>query len=249
MRLRRRPRSRPGSWLARAAAFALLVVLAGAPELGAQGGDRSTILLRLDCGSQISRQELTLFANGTVRLRERLQEQTQLDPSDLGQARDRDSGALHMYLGELPPEDLAGYLARFEQENLSESEESAEDSLGGPWVERCRLEVDLPGKPARDLTFSRYDSLSLGTAQVVRIARELLDRVDRGPGLEAAFPPDYLPAPGDVLERLDGHLFEVVRYTDDGGGVELEGVEQPVTLYIDRVNLTAEFRRLVRREE
>ncbi|MCB1036435.1 MAG: hypothetical protein KDD47_21595 [Acidobacteria bacterium] len=226
-----------------------LLILCGVPFAHGQESDRSRVLLRLDCSSQISRQEITLFANGTVRLRERLSDQHELELSDLGQPTDPEEEDLHMYLGELSPEELEAYLARFAKENLSESEETSRDSLGGAWVEECRLDLALPGQASRHFAFGRYDSLSLGTAQVVRIARELEEIVERDEGLEPPFPPDYEPRTGDVLQRLDGVLFEVVRYTDDGGGVELEGVEQPVTIFIDQSNLRARFRRLVRRAQ
>ena len=228
-------------------AVGLLLLLVAPVRVLGERGDRSRILLRLDCASQIARQDLTLFANGTVRLREQLVEQHQVESSDFGRPVDPDKDALHMYLGELSPEELEGYLERFRRENLTESSETAELSVGGAWVEECSLQLRLEGQPSRNLTFGRYDSLSLGTAQLVRIARELLDRVDRNEALEPAFPPDYLPATGDVLERFDGFLYEVVRYTIDGGGVELEGIDQPVTIYINRDNLEVEFRRLVRR--
>ncbi len=227
--------------------FLLLLTMASGPAQAASG-ERSRILLRLDCSSQIGRQDLTLFANGTVRLREQVVAQDQLQFSDLGQPIDPEEGALHMYLGELSPEELQGYLRRFGKENLRESEETTDLSIGGAWIEECRLELHLPGQPSRNMDFRRYDSLSLGTAQVVRIARELLEKVDRNDSLEPAFPPEYIPARGDVLERLDGYKFKVVRYTYQGGGVELEGIDQPVTIYINKDNLRAEFRRLLRRE-
>ena len=226
----------------------ILSLLGGAsgPGQGEQG-DRSRILLRLDCGSQLGRQELTLFANGTVRLREQLATQTQVELSDLGRPVNEDRGDLHMYLGELSPEDLEAYLARFRKENISESEENTELSVGGAWIEKCHLQLRLPGQPSRDLSFGRYDSLSLGTAQVVRIARELIGKVDRSETLDPPFPPAYDPVAGDVLERNDGYRFEVVRSTDDGKGLELEGIDQPVTIFINKDNLRGEFRRLVRR--
>jgi hypothetical protein len=60
-------------------------------------------------------------------------------------------------------------------------------------------------------------------------------------------PAGYEPRPGDVLRRHDGELYEVITLTADRQGVELQGVEQPLTLFVARSELVGEFVELVRR--
>lgn len=210
---------------------------------------RGDVLLDLACSSSLAHRQITLFGNGTVRLRERHGLAPNVESSDLGLVEDPDARLPHMSLGELSPPELDLYLERLEREDLSESEESFDGIVAGDWVDVCRLQVILPGKPERNLTFGRYDSLSLATSRVVKLAQELEDRVDLHEGTNRLFPADYEPERGDVLERHDGSLFEVVRFTDDEVGAELEGLSQPVTIIVSRGNIAREFRRLVRREQ
>lgn len=207
--------------------------------------DRFRVLLRLDCSSEISRQETTLFANGTVRLRERLAPQSEFVSQDLGLGLDEDAGQLQMFLGELGPDELEGYLSRLTGEDLSESEETADGSAAGEWIEICQLELRLPSRPPRDLTFGRFDSLSLTTSRVVEIARQLHDHVLRADGSKPGFPDEYKPEIGDRLQQWDGNIFEVLLFTDGGRAVELQGLSQPITIIMRIDDLRNKFRRLL----
>ena len=209
--------------------------------------DLARILLRLDCSSSLAREEITLFANGTVRVRKRHGLPAALAPSDLGQPKDPFRAEPRMLLGGLSPNDLEIYLERLRGEDLSESEERFDGMVAGDWVDVCRLEVRLPDRPAQEFSFGSFDSLSLSTSRVVALARELSERVELEEPGPRPFPEDYEPRRGDVLERNDGNLFFVVRFTDDGGGVELEGLQQPLTMILSAENLSVEFLRLVRR--
>jgi len=210
--------------------------------------DLSRILLRLDCSSSLAWEEITLFANGTVRVRDRHGLEDVIAPSDLGQPQDPYRRDARMVLGTLGPDELEIYLERLRGEDLSESEERFDGTVAGDWVDVCRLDVRLPDRPARELTFGRFDSLTLSTSRVVTLTRELAELVELETAGERPFPADYEPRRGDVLERTDGSFFTVVRFTDDGGGVELEGVRQPVTIFVLEGNLSIEFLRLVRRD-
>jgi hypothetical protein len=50
-----------------------------------------------------------------------------------------------------------------------------------------------------------------------------------------------------VLLRKDGRLYEVVGPTSDGMGLELTGVEQPMTVYVLAEAIREEFVMLVER--
>jgi len=179
---------------------------------------RSVVVLRFECASDLGRREVTLFGNGTVRL------------------WDGPPGEEEMSLGELEPEALDGYLARLASEDLSEVPPEAH-GVEGDWVEECVLElpwlVERPGAgggATPTYRFSRYGSLPLALSRVVAVAAELgeVAEGERALGL----PPGYEPRPGDVLIRTDGARFRVVQLTADGKGVELEGLEEPLVLYL-----------------
>ena len=193
------------------------------PEPETRPGDRSHELLDLECRSELGRRRVTLFANGTVRVWSGLHE------------------SQRMTLGELGPSELAAFVRRLRAENFSEVAPVA--GTEGEWVERCTLELELPGEPARRYAFGRYDALPLALASTVRIADELA---------KVAIPIDslpigYEPRPGDVLRRVDGIVFEVVRRTSDGKGVELRGKVQPLVIFVRPEDLRAEFDALVSR--
>jgi hypothetical protein len=186
--------------------------------------DRSRELLDYRCASSLGVRQVTLFANGTVRLRDGLGKEPR------------------MKLGEVGPVELEGYLRRLAAEDLSEVHDRQE-SAEGDWVERCTLRLALDGKPERRLAFSRYDSLPLAVATLVRVADELaaLTRTT------TELPAGYKARLGDVLRRADGVLFEVAGFTSDGTGLELQGVEQPLVLYVRPEDVPAQFEALVSR--
>ena len=71
--------------------------------------------------------------------------------------------------------------------------------------------------------------------------------VDRAPTV--GLPHVYVPEPGDILERVDGVLFDVIGLTGDKKGIELFGVEQPLTLYVLNEAVGQQFKALVKRRE
>lgn len=196
---------------------------------------RSVMVLRFECTSALGRREVTLFGNGTVRL------------------WDGPPGEEEMLLGELEPEELDGVLARLDEEDLSEAP-AEYHGVEGEWVEECVLELPRRGEGGEELLgarpappdgsattfrFSPYAPLPLALSRVVRIARELGEVAEEERAL--GLPPGYEPRRGDVLVRVDGERFRVVQFTDDGKGVELQGVDQPLTLYLEPEALGAVF--------
>ena len=215
-------------------AVVLLAALAGGPGPAMAEeprlDPRTVVVLDLDCSSELGRRAVTLFANGTVRL------------------RDGRRGGEKVYLAELSPEELAGTLRRLAAEDLDETDASA----GGPegeWVERCRLDLALAGQKPASFGFARYASLSLALSRVVAVAQELGDRAQAAQAGAHRLPPGYVPRRGDVLERRDGARFRVVGLTSDRRGVELVGVDQPLLVYVSRDDLAGEFVALEARRE
>jgi hypothetical protein len=207
----------------------LPLVLAPLPAL-AQGGDnRSIEIVRYDCTTDTTRREVTLFANGTVRLREGW------------------IGNEWMGLTELGPDELQGFLNRLAGEDLSQSR-NPERGVEGAWIERCELRLRLSGKPLQTYRFGHYDPLPLNLSRVVSIAQELVEKVPITKDKDA-LPAGYDPRPGDVVKRVgDGALFRVIAFTGDGKGVELQGVDLPLQVFVPRDQIRNNFTELVSRD-
>lgn len=206
---------------------AVLSVLSLA-ALPATADNRSLEVVRFDCRTDTTRREITLFANGTIRL------------------LDGRLGNEWMGLAELGPDELQGFLDRLAGEDLSDSR-NPERGVEGAWIERCELRLKLPGRSLQIYRFGHYDSLPLNLSRVVRIAQELADKV---PVLKDRddLPADYEPRLGDVLKRLgDGARFRIVAFTSDGNGVELDGLDIPLALYLPKDQIREKFNALVSR--
>ncbi len=192
---------------------------------------RSHELLMVRCSSLLAERELTLFGNGTLRLRKIQDEEKSLQ------------------LAELPPEVFAGYRRSLLEEGDTRRRvpRVPRRGPGGEWVEQCALTLhpDL-SRPPRLFRFSRVDALSLELSRLVSIADALFREVELREVTDG-FPVDYRPRVGDVVLRADGSEFEVRRFTADARGVELEGLQQPLVLYVSRDELAQEFVGLVRR--
>lgn len=207
-----------------AAAAAVAAAAAGAEEPDLRGVE----LLDYDCRSDLGRRTVTLFANGTLRLRQGF------------------VGEEDLFLVELGPEEVEAYRRRLAAEDLSETDRGS-SSVGGDWVDRCSLELDLAGRRSWRFVLDPYTPLSLALSRVVAVARELEERARQELPSDRRLPVGYEPRSGDVLERLDGVLYRIVGFTGDGKGVELHGVEQPFTLYVLSEDLGREFVALVSR--
>jgi hypothetical protein len=195
-----------------------------ATGIAARPSDRSRELLDYRCANSLGVRQVTLFANGTVRLREGLGKEPR------------------MRLGELGPVELEGYVRRLAAEDLSEVHDRQE-STEGEWVEHCTLRLTLDDVPERVLSFGRYDSLPLQVAAVLRVADEVAAKT-----LETSeLPVGYRARVGDVLRRADGVLFAVAGFTSDGHGIELQGVDQPLVVYVRPEDVPAQFEALVSR--
>lgn len=188
---------------------------------------RSTEVFRLDCANSLGRREVTLFANGTIRV------------------RDGKPGEELMGLAELGTSEYQAFVERLKGENLSEVGRLP-SGVEGEWVEQCMLSLDLPDQAPRLLHFGRYDTLPLPLARLLLISQDMASKVTTLEGMNR-LPDGYEPLLHDVLRRVDGNLYRVVAFTLDGKGVELHGVYQPLAIYVQRDQLRMEFEALVSR--
>lgn len=231
-----------------------------APEIS-----RSRTLERVNwrCESDLLHSELTLFANGTLRLRhspgtaERLVEPT--SPLDWrvrdGRSRPSGSDGLNdadrptMWLRELRPDVMDAYVRRLSEPSRAETP-TRTATVTGDWLADCALRLELPGREPEIYSFGARDVLSLDLERTVGIVREL-ERLfhddPRPPEGIRELAHDYRAERGDVLLRHDGVVFEVQGFTADGAGVELLGIDHPLTLYLRPEEVLEQFRAKVPR--
>jgi len=190
---------------------------------------RATILFRQDCGNRLERVELTLFENGTVRLREGAPGSERMTLRELGQ-------------GEV--EAIRSQLWGVDWEQVG-VESASPDS---EWSVRCRLQVLAPDLALRSVDYLPLDTASLELERLRQLAARLLEE-SRERARASRIPSSYEPRIGDRLERTDGVLFEIDGETSDGGAYELTGVEQPYTIYVPKAEIRETFVRVVSRAE
>lgn len=181
-------------------------------------------VFRLDCANQHYRREVTLFGNGTIRVRE-------------GYA-----SAPEMWLGELDEGTTRALITRLMEPDLAEVPETTR-TVVGEWVESCRYELRLDAGEPQVFEFQRLDALSLPLQKSLGVAITSLGMVDRTrpSDTRGRLTRDFVPERGDILVAIDGRRFRVSGFTTDKTGVELVGVEQPVVLFAPVVDLHAMF--------
>ncbi len=250
-------RARLAAGLLAAAALAPRLQAVPAEPTARAADPREVVLVDRDCTSSSEHQRLTVFANGVVRVR-------------LGPPGDE-----RMVLDSLAPDDLAGLVRALAAIDLGEAADAGSAGPEGAGVEHCRLDlpllvvgspaarlarvppapsdrVETAGPPPSRFEYGRFDSLSLPLARVVALVDDLVART-LATAPAGSLPRDYRPRPGDVLRRVDGALFRVVRDTADTPdlprGWELQGVEQPLVIYIAEGSIGREFVELVSRRD
>ncbi len=200
-----------------------LAVLAPAPWTLAD--DRSTELMRYECRSSLSRRDVTLFANGTVRLR-----QGPLDDQQL-------------YLDELRREELAGYVRQLRRAQASDQSPAVDlpaNAPSGDWVESCEIHLALPDAEPVIYSFTAYEIPQLVVARLIHVAEDLA-YFTRPPPSAERLPEDYRPRLGDVLRNAEGRKFQVMGLTGDGRGVELAELGTPVMVLVPLAELDQLF--------
>jgi hypothetical protein len=209
--------------------LAAVLLLTALPALAQDSSDRIVEILRYECFNELGRREVTLFGNGTIRL------------------RDGEIGKEAMGLAELGPRELNNYLNRLREVDLSRLD-PLERGVEGGWIERCDLTLHLPGSELEIFHFGRYDYLPHDLSRILRIAEELDTKVRDIKKLADELPVDYDPRPNDVLRRADGELYRVIAFTMDKRGIELEGVNTPITMFVLRDRVRREFVALISRQ-
>lgn len=179
---------------------------------------RSWELFRHRCGSSLGSRELTLFLDGTLRLR----------------VRDKEGEEIR--LGQLDPARLSRTYGGLRTIEERIGREAKEWSKGGPahgfsgeFLQECEVELRLPDREREIFEFSPLEIPPLWLGQLRQLAEDLAGATEllQNRGL----PRDYEPRNGDLLRRRDGVVFRYVGTTSDGKAWILEQVGQPLTTY------------------
>ncbi len=185
---------------------------------------RSVERLTYRCESGLGRRDITLFGNGTLRLRERVDNEDQMN------------------LVELTPEELNQWLDHLLTEDPTDNaldRRRIMTGVGGDWVESCEMRLTLPGRGPVVYSFGRYDTQSLELGRLIAIAERLAIRV--APTYRSDLPRDYMPSYGDVLIDRQGQRWRALWVTEDRRGVELQGLQQPIRRIVAIEALPAEY--------
>ncbi len=214
---------RPAAWTAAGVLLAVAVNVTVASPAAAD--DRSTVRFEYDCESDLGGRDVTLFANGTVRLRE------------------GPWGERELYLEELLPEELESTLRRLG--DIQSGAERRSSSLptsvaAGDWIERCEIRLALPDAEAWSHQFTDYEVPPLEIASLIQVADDLAERT-RPLTARDRIPAGYRPQRGDVLRTAEGERFQVVGPTTDGRGVELRGLDTPLQIFVSLAELGEAF--------
>jgi len=203
----------------------LLVLAIGVLEPSAQErDDRSRELFFYRCVNDLGRREITLFANGTIRLREGLYE------SEV------------VYLAELGRDELAAAVVRLRpaESRRLPTVEFRSGPIAGRFVESCELRLELPEELLESYNFTHWDVPPLRVARLIQQAEELA-ALTHPPAPPDRLPADYEPRRGDVLLSAQHERYEIRRLTSDGKAVELVGLDSPMRIYIALEDLGKNF--------
>lgn len=206
------------------------LVLGSAPG-SVRADDRSTEFFRYLCSNELGRRDITLFANGTVRLRQGRWETQEL------------------YLDELLPEELSDYVAQLRDIQKAASRPQTDllrSAPQGDWVEQCEIHLALPESEPLQWHFSTLEVPPLVVSHLVQLAEDL-SSYTKAPASVDRVPGDYEPRRGDVMVAVDGGRFRVIGLTTDGRAVEFEGLDAPLRLFVPIDELGRSFQTLEKR--
>lgn len=187
------------------------------------------VLFRRQCREGEREIEISLFANGTIRVRRGLG----YGSISLGQLSDFQFAH---FLRSIAGETEAAY--SFIDFDLSST--GPADSAS----ETCEIAVRLPERREITFVYGEFDAPPLWVSGLAAVGDEL-DSLTQ-PSRVSEIPIGYLPSPGDFLRRRDGSLFQIVGLTTDGKAVILDSPLQPLREYYPLTDIPKHFVSLIR---
>lgn len=186
---------------------------------------RSVELFYYGCRDETFRRDLTLFANGTLRLRTGPLGEQEMRLEELGPTR------LRQHLGQL---------LRIRANRDFPSQSDLGVSLDGYGIDACRFALDLPGFDPVSVEAGSFDVLPLPLRQLEQYADQLAE-FTRPLVAPDRLRPDYEPQVGDVLRGHDGEAYRIRGFTADGGALELESLDGNWRIFVALDELTDFF--------
>lgn len=188
--------------------------------------ERSIERLRVDCRNELTRRDITLFGNGTIRLRQGPWQKQE------------------MFLEELGPKELTTYLKKLlrirHSDRFSETQ-SVRVDIDGEWLQRCRMTLEVPGDRPLYFSYSPLETQPLALGQLILMAEELAS-FTRPSASRSHLRKSYRPERDDLLvHQTTGVTYRVIAATDDGKGVELESTVEPLVVYYQIADLPRLF--------
>lgn len=191
------------------------------------------VLFRHSCESHLGEREVTLFLDGTIRLRLE-------DP----EGEETNSGSLK-------PENVARTYSTLksiqtaigDQDQKNWSRFTQPGGITGELLRRCEIYLNLPDLAPEIFHFTTMEGGPLWLEQLRLLSEELGDRTVKQiyRGLPAAYRPKF----GDLLRRRDGAVFRFVGMTSDKKAWMVEQVGQPTTTYYSAEEISQVFIGLV----
>jgi len=186
---------------------------------------RSQEILRYECKNELGRRDITLFGNGTIRVRDGHWDDQSLELDELG------------------PDELQEVIDALESVDIDSP--APPPSLNGRWSRDCRVRLALPGKKPWEITYSAWALPPVAVSRVIQVAEDLAAHVQPAVRVDH-LPKNYEPRAGDYLRDRDGKVWMVLRYTTDRRGLELQGRDEPLRIFVALDQLDETFSDLVR---
>ena len=192
---------------------------------------RSIVIFEQQCASDRGSQVVTLFANGTVRLK-------------IIEGKEPES-VVSLYLLELSPEETEALRGQLRDSLPTDGYLPERDGgdVSGLGVEHCRMTIDTERRRPIQLIYGPLEVPSLRVERWQVFAADLVRRAlpkEEPETLDEA----YKPRIGDILLDTTGQRYRV-RWISIEGLVELDGIDQPIHMRVALAALGETFVRQV----
>ena len=142
----------------------------------------------------------------------------------------------------LSEEEWSHYVEYFAQARRDLGGDASQSSgLTGDFESSSRAVFRPPGAREWTFSFDSFSALSLPAARIRTALEGLRDSFGKVLPSPDDFAPEKIPV-GTVLTRVDGHRFRVRRLDADARMVELEGVDEPYSLFVKIADLRFTFK-------
>ncbi len=199
----------------------MLIYFISLPSFG-----RGEEVLYSGCKSNKRLEDITVFDDGTVAYKKKIEEATEVK------------------LGYLTLEDVKNITTKV-LKLLKSVKRYTENKIDGENLVKCELRLSYNKKKYR-FTYLQLDTIDPALATAVAVVWQLKNLTSFS---LSSLPYKYKPKIGDLLLSKDGKKFKVVGYTSDGKGIELENVDSPLVIYLPIEEVKEYFVKLLNKQD